>query len=125
MAPRLTSIGRAVLDDLSFVPGSSDLADGPYASLETLAAFLRANPNLKIALVGHTDSAGSLEGNISLSKRRASAVRELLINDFDIPSSQLAAEGMGYLSPVDSNLTETGRDANRRVEAIVTSTDVN
>lgn len=125
MATALTQIGRAVLTDLSFVPGSSDLADGPYASLETLAAYLRAHPDLQIALVGHTDSAGSLEGNISLSKRRARAVRQRLIDSYDIPGRQLAAEGMGYLSPVGSNLTEAGRDANRRVEAIVTSTESN
>lgn len=125
MVSALTTIGRAVLDDLSFVPGSSDLADGPYASLDRLATFLRDNPDLQIALVGHTDSAGSLEGNINLSKRRARAVRQRLINSYNIPASQLAAEGMGYLSPVGSNLTEAGRDANRRVEAIVTSTDAN
>ena len=121
METALTTIGRAVLGDLSFVPGSSDLADGPYASLDTLATFLRANPGLEIALVGHTDSAGSLEGNISLSKRRARAVRDRLITTYDIPARQLAAEGMGYLSPVGSNLPEDGRKANRRVEAIVTS----
>jgi OOP family OmpA-OmpF porin len=121
----LSTIGRAVLDDLSFAPGSADLDTGSYPSLEALAEFLKSNPTLQVALVGHTDSAGSLEGNIGLSKRRARAVRDRLINSYGIPSSQLAAEGMGYLSPVDSNLTEVGRNANRRVEAIVTSTDQN
>jgi outer membrane protein OmpA-like peptidoglycan-associated protein len=86
---------------------------------------LRANPNLQVALVGHTDSAGSLEGNIGLSKRRARAVRQRLINAHGVRADQLAAEGMGYLSPVGSNLTEVGRNANRRVEVIVTSTEPN
>ena len=124
IADNLNTIGRAILADLSFTPGSADLADGSYASLETLATYLLENPGLQIALVGHTDSAGSLDGNIGLSKRRARAVRQRLITAYAIPSQQLAAEGMGYLSPVGSNLTDAGRNANRRVEAIVTSTKI-
>ena len=123
MAAALASIGRAVLDDLSFAPGSADLAEGSYDSLAKLADILRGDPSLNVALVGHTDSAGSLEGNIGLSKRRARAVRQRLINSYAIPASQLGAEGMGYLAPVANNQTEAGRDANRRVEVIVTSTE--
>jgi OOP family OmpA-OmpF porin len=123
MAASLRSIGRAVLDDLQFVPGSAELGDATYTSLATLADILRADQSLSVALVGHTDSAGSLEGNINLSKRRARAVRQRLIAAYDIPSDQLAAEGMGYLSPVANNQTEAGREANRRVEVIVTSTE--
>lgn len=123
IATSLQAIGRAVLDDLSFAPGSSELADGNYTSLATLADILRSDPQLKVALVGHTDSAGSLEGNIGLSKRRARAVRQRLINSYGIPPSQLGAEGMGYLSPVGNNQTAVGREANRRVEVIVTSTE--
>lgn len=123
IAASLRSIGRAVLDDLSFAPGSSDLSDGSYASLATLAGILKADPALRVALVGHTDSAGSLEGNIGLSKRRARAVRQRLIQSHGIPAAQLGAEGMGYLSPVANNQTEAGREANRRVEVIVTSTE--
>lgn len=124
MTTALNSVGRTVLDDLSFANGSADLADETYASLKTLAAYLQANPSLQIALVGHTDASGSLDGNIALSKRRARAVRQRLINRYDIPPSQLDAQGMGYLSPVGNNLTDAGRDANRRVEAIITSTEI-
>ena len=123
MASSLQIIGRAVLGDLSFAPGSSELADGTYASLTTLADILLADPQLNVALVGHTDSAGSLEGNIGLSKRRARAVRQRLISNYGIPPNQLGAEGMGYLSPIANNKTEVGREANRRVEVIVTSTE--
>lgn len=119
----LSGIGRAVLGDLGFAPGSSELADGTYASLAALADVLKADPALTVALVGHTDSAGSLAGNIALSKRRARAVRARLIAAYGIPARQLEAEGMGYLAPIANNRTETGRDANRRVEVIVTSTE--
>lgn len=118
----LESIGRVVLGDLAFETGSAQLADGAYGSLADLAAYLNANPTLKIALVGHTDSEGSLNGNIALSKRRAGAVLERLVSAHDIPRRQLSAEGNGFLSPIANNLQAEGREANRRVEAIVIST---
>jgi OOP family OmpA-OmpF porin len=111
--------GHAVLTDLEFATGSSDLGAGPFASLAQVAAFLEAQPELRIALVGHTDSVGGLSGNIAISKRRAEAVRGRLIEVHGAAASRLDAEGMGYLSPLASNLTNEGREQNRRVEAIV------
>lgn len=122
VATQLDTTGRAVLPDLVFETGSAQLGPGPFAALDALAAYLRDNPTRQVALVGHTDSSGSLDINIALSKRRAGSVLERLVSDYGIPRSQLAAEGMGYLSPLASNLTPEGRDANRRVEVIVTST---
>lgn len=118
----LETDGRFILSDLAFQTGSSALGDGPFESLETLAGYLKANPDRRVALVGHTDATGSLDANIALSKRRAGSVRQRLIEAHGVPSGQMAAEGMGYLAPVTSNLTEAGRDANRRVEVILTST---
>lgn len=118
----LEATGHAVLADLTFETGSAQLAQGEYASLAALADYLRANPDRVVALVGHTDSVGSLEGNITLSRRRAASVLERLVSDHGIPRRQLDAQGMGYLAPVASNLTEEGREANRRVEVILTST---
>lgn len=115
--------GRAVLSDLAFETGSAELGDAPFASLQILADYLRANPDITIALVGHTDAVGSLDGNIALSKRRAGSVLERLATTYGVPRRQMEAEGMGYLSPVAPNLTEAGREANRRVEVILTSTE--
>lgn len=120
---QLDSAGRVVLSDLSFPSGSAQLAPGEFASLRQLADYLAANPTRRVALVGHTDSQGGLEANIALSRRRAGSVVERLVADYDVPRQQLAAEGMGYLSPLASNLTAEGREANRRVEVIVTSTE--
>ena len=120
---QLNNSGRVVLDDLSFDTGASSLEDRPFESLNDLADFLRDNPDLTIALVGHTDSSGSLEANIALSKRRATAVLDRLVSDYGVNPDQLEAEGMGYLSPIAPNLTELGRETNRRVEAIITSTE--
>ncbi len=120
---QLDATGRAVLGDLTFTTGSAQLGDGDYASLQELADYLATFPRRTVALVGHTDAAGSLAGNIALSKRRAASVLERLVSDFGVNRQQLEAEGMGYLAPVASNLTEAGREANRRVEVIITATE--
>ena len=125
MAQALTDAGHAVLAGLTFDTGSSQLAAGDFEILQTLADYLAAQPNLTVALVGHTDSSGSLDGDIALSKRRAGSVLERLVVDYGVARRQLDAQGMGYLSPIASNLTDAGRDANRRVEVIVTSTQAN
>lgn len=121
LAATLQQYGHVVLDDLVFETGAAKLGPGPFASLEQLAAVLTANPGYNIALVGHTDSVGSLADNISLSKRRAGSVRDRMTGQYGITPARIAAEGMGYLAPVASNLTPKGREANRRVEAILLS----
>ena len=123
LAQTLETVGYFVLSDLAFQTGSAQLGDATFSTLDDLAEYLIANPERTVALVGHTDAVGSLDGNIALSKRRAGSVLERLVTSYGIPRRQLEAEGMGYLSPVATNLTEEGREANRRVEVIVTSTE--
>jgi outer membrane protein OmpA-like peptidoglycan-associated protein len=123
IGPAMEQIGRFVLADLVFATGSADLGPGTYSSLTELANYLLENPDKRVALVGHTDAQGSLEGNISLSKRRAASVMERLISEYDVPAAQLEAEGIGYLAPLASNQTDEGRTRNRRVEAILVSTE--
>ncbi|MEY8828118.1 OmpA family protein [Sedimentitalea sp. XS_ASV28] len=114
--------GHVVLRDLEFDSGAGTLLPGPHASLKQLATYLQDHPEHRIALVGHTDSTGALATNIDLSRQRASAVRDRLVNQFDVDPARVDSEGMGYLAPIASNLTPEGRDANRRVEAILLST---
>ncbi len=118
---RLMSDSHAVLDGLEFGTGSSDLGVGPFASLEKLATWLAENPTARVILVGHTDAVGSLDANTSLSRRRAVAVADRLVNRFGTNKEQLQAAGAGYLAPIASNLTDTGRAANRRVEVVLLS----
>ncbi len=121
LAASLLQTGHAVLYALEFGSGSADLRSGPHPVLAELAAWLLDNPSARIVLVGHTDAKGSLEANTALSRRRAEAVAGRLAEAFDIDPSRLEAAGAGYLSPIKSNLTETGRTANRRVEAVLVS----
>jgi OOP family OmpA-OmpF porin len=113
--------GSVVLNGLDFGSGAADLTEGHYPSLAALADWLKANPSETVALVGHTDTSGGLDSNIQISKRRAGSVRKRLIEVYGIPSAQIDAQGVGYLSPIASNETEEGRQLNRRVEAILTS----
>jgi OOP family OmpA-OmpF porin len=118
----LDETGKAVLDDLIFDSGSASLANGEYPSLAAVAAWLDANPDGSVALVGHTDASGSLTANIALSERRAEAVAEVLIETYGADRTRITAEGVGFLAPRATNQTEDGRKLNRRVEVVVTST---
>ncbi|MEM9637507.1 MAG: OmpA family protein, partial [Pseudomonadota bacterium] len=115
--------GFVVLRDLDFDTGTTALGPGPFTSLDRLAELLQARPELRIALVGHTDTVGGLAPNVTLSRERAQAVRTRLIDQYRIDPDRLEAEGMGYLAPVASNQTPEGRDQNRRVEAILLNTE--
>lgn len=119
IAAALDRDGRAVLPGLSFGTGSSRLAPGDFPVLAALADYLAAHPDRRVTLVGHTDAQGSLEANVALSRARARSVMERLVGDYGVPANRLDAQGVGYLMPLASNLTEDGRALNRRVEAVL------
>ncbi|WP_371226093.1 OmpA family protein [Roseovarius sp. 2305UL8-3] len=123
VAQALLQHGHVILPGLQFKSGSSDLDEGGDAALEELATFLKSNATMRVALVGHTDTVGGLDANIALSKRRAGSVLEKLVSDYGVPRSQLDAEGMGYLSPIAPNLSQEGREINRRVEAVLLNSE--
>lgn len=122
IAAALDADGAAVLEDLVFASGAAALSRGDYPSLAAVAAWLEANPESTIALVGHTDASGSPAGNQALSERRAEAVADALIRTFGADPERVSADGVGFLAPRATNQTEEGRQKNRRVEVIVTST---
>ena len=119
----LETQGHAVLTDLEFETGSASLGGGAVASLDDIAAYLRENPSRRILFVGHTDATGSLEANQAISLRRAQAAETYLRDRHGIDAARIGADGVGYLAPRASNLTEAGREANRRVEAVLISTE--
>jgi outer membrane protein OmpA-like peptidoglycan-associated protein len=111
--------GSAILSDVIFKAGSSELIEGEYLSLVDLAKYLKQNKGIKIALVGHTDAEGDLAKNIELSKDRAEIVKKKLISKFNVKEERLDFHGIGFLSPRSSNSNAKGRSDNRRVEVIV------
>ena len=83
-----------------------------------MAALLKAQPALKVAIVGHTDSQGTLESNLQLSRARADAVVAALKAQHGVDGARLSAHGLASLAPVASNRDEAGRARNRRVELV-------
>ena len=118
----LEAEGHVALEDLVFASGSAALEERDFASLAALADWLKADPARSIALVGHTDASGALRANVDLSRKRAQGVRQVLLMRLGVAAGQVTAEGVGPLAPRASNLTEAGRQKNRRVEAVQTST---
>ena len=115
----LIAHGHAILSDLEYDSGSSNLGEGPFTSVRELADYLLKHPAASVVLVGHTDIVGKLETNINLSKDRAQAVADRLIRKYGVNSDQLSSDGVGYLSPITSNDTDQGREMNRRVEVVL------
>ncbi|WOI56045.1 OmpA family protein [Palleronia sp. LCG004] len=110
--------GRAALEGLVFESGAVTLGEGADDTLEAIAAYLDMHPDHRFAIVGHTDSQGSLDSNITLSERRARTVRRALIDVHDVSPAQIEARGIGSLAPRGSNESGEGRQANRRVEIV-------
>ncbi|MGE0063400.1 MAG: OmpA family protein [Xanthobacteraceae bacterium] len=88
-------------------------------TLDEMAKLLNGEPGMRVFIVGHTDSQGSYEHNMSLSKARADAVAAALAKSYSIQRNRLYTAGIGYLAPVGSNATDEGRALNRRVELVV------
>jgi OOP family OmpA-OmpF porin len=82
--------------------------------LNDVADGLKKHPRMKVELQGHTDDTGPDAYNLSLSKKRADAVREYLLTQ-GVPGTQLTAKGYGESQPLDNNKTPEGRSKNRRV----------
>lgn len=106
------------LSDVNFDTGKAELRPGTTAQFDRLADVLRKNPEQRIIVEGHTDNVGSDELNMSLSLRRAEAVKSYLINK-GVNESMISATGKGKNFPVTSNSTPEGRQKNRRVEVII------
>jgi outer membrane beta-barrel protein len=87
--------------------------------IATVGNFMKKYPTTTAVIEGHTDSVGSAEHNMGLSKQRAEAVVNYLIENFGVDRSRLEARGFGMTRPVADNSTNEGRQKNRRIEAII------
>ena len=79
---------------------------------------MKDNASVKVKVLGHTSSDGDDNANLELSRKRATAVREMLVNEFNIDASRIDTEGKGETQPVADNKTREGKALNRRVEFI-------
>jgi len=100
---------------LAFESSSDVLTATSDERLDALADLLAAHPAVVVEIEGHTDATGSAEFNLSLSQKRASAVKRALI-ERGIRADRLVAYGYGEGVPVADNSTAEGRARNRRIE---------
>ncbi|HEX5283776.1 MAG TPA: OmpA family protein [Bryocella sp.] len=114
----MASSGKYVTHGIVFDTDSDRLKPESAPVLKAVAQGLQKNPNLKLEIEGFTDSTGNSAQNMDLSKRRAEAVRSVLVSQFNVDGARLTANGFGAGRPVASNDTPEGRAANRRVEFV-------
>ena len=105
------------LDDVLFDFEEDSLQPEARSIARQAAKWLKKNPDRIAVVEGHTDHTGPSEFNLSLSERRAQAIRAALLDE-GVPSSRIRAKGYGMTRPVASNDTREGRQANRRVEIV-------
>lgn len=110
--------GRAVFYGIGFDFDKADIKPESEPQLAEMAKALKADPKLKVLIVGHTDNQGKLDYNTSLSQRRAEAVVKALSAKHGIDAKRMTARGLASLAPVTTNRTEEGRAKNRRVEMV-------
>lgn len=110
--------GSITLEGVTFEYNSALLTPDSAIILRDVSAGLKKYPRLRVELQGHTDSKGPDAYNLTLSQKRADAVREYLLKD-GVPSAQMSAKGYGEKEPIADNNTEDGRGKNRRVVMFV------
>lgn len=108
--------GKAVVH-VNFATDASAILPASQPQVDAIAALLKQESGLRLAINGHTDDTGSIERNRELSEERASAVRAALIAS-GIDAGRLSAKGFGSASPVAPNDTAEGQAKNRRVELV-------
>lgn len=109
------SSANETLNNLFFETGRYDLADKSRTELDRLAAFLQANPALKVEIAGHTDDKGDAAANLLLSQKRAQAVVTYLTKA-GVEAARIRAVGYGKAHPLVPNTSDENRRQNRRIE---------
>jgi outer membrane protein OmpA-like peptidoglycan-associated protein len=115
---KLITEGKFSTTGIKFDSGSDKIKPESYPVLKEIANVLKENPNVRVKIIGHTDSDGSPDKNLELSKKRAISVKNALIKEFGIEESRMETDGKGQTMPVDDNSTPQGKANNRRVEFV-------
>lgn len=115
---KLITEGKLVTYGITFDVNKDVVKPESYGTLKSIADVLAENPDVKVKIVGHTDSDGADEANLDLSRRRAASVKDELARSFGIDASRMETEGAGESQPLVSNDTSENKAKNRRVEFV-------
>jgi outer membrane protein OmpA-like peptidoglycan-associated protein len=110
--------GHIAVYGIHFDTARADLKPDSAATLQEISSMLKADPALKLYVVGHSDNVGAAPANLDLSRRRAAAVVQALTTQYGIAPNRLEAFGAGPYAPVAANDSDAGRALNRRVELV-------
>lgn len=114
----LAATGHVTVDGILFDTGKATLKPESATAISEVATLLKNTAGLKLFVVGHTDTVGTIEANRKLSQERAETVVQELIRTHGIAAARLTSFGNGPFAPVASNDAEAGRARNRRVELV-------
>ncbi|MET6991450.1 OmpA family protein [Sediminicola arcticus] len=117
---QLISVGKVSTNGILFDPGSDQIKPQSLGIIRQISQVLLQEEAMDLNIIGHTDADGDAGSNIQLSKDRAEAVKNALVQVYGIDTSRLTTEGMGEADPVGDNSTTEGKAQNRRVEFIKT-----
>lgn len=118
MRSKLMTEGKLVTYGIYFDVNKDVVKPESYGTLKGIADVLKENPDVRVKIVGHTDSDGADAANLDLSKRRGAAVKNELVKSFGIDASRLESDGLGETKPVAPNDTPVNKALNRRVELV-------
>jgi outer membrane protein OmpA-like peptidoglycan-associated protein len=118
MRSKLLTEGKLVSYGIYFDVNKDIVKSESYGTLKEISTVLNENPNVKIKIVGHTDSDGDDKSNLDLSKRRAASVKNVLVKDFSIDETRIETDGKGESQPIAKNDNAVNKALNRRVEFI-------
>ena len=115
---KLITQGKYVTSGILFDVNSAEVKRESYGVIKEIAGILAENEDVKVKIIGHTDSDGDNNSNLALSKKRAEAVKSVLTQNYKINASRLSADGKGETEPIDKANTAEAKANNRRVEFV-------
>ncbi|MEX0289432.1 MAG: OmpA family protein [Flavobacteriaceae bacterium] len=114
----LISDGRVSTNGILFASGSATIQPQSMGIIRQISQVLQQEQSMQLNIIGHTDADGDDAANMALSERRAEAVKNVLVNIYNIDASRLSSEGKGESVPIGDNNTVDGKAKNRRVEFV-------
>lgn len=118
MRSKLLTEGKLVTYGIYFDVNKDVVKPESYGTLKSIAGILTENPDVRVRIIGHTDSDGADPANLDLSKRRGASVKNELVKTFGVDASRLESDGLGETQPIAPNDSPANKALNRRVELI-------
>ena len=115
---KLITEGRFVTNGILFDVNSDNIKPESGTVLKEMATTLQENPTVRVKIIGHTDNDGADAANLTLSQKRAAAVKTALSSFYGIDANRMETDGKGESQPLNKNATSAEKAQNRRVEFI-------